>query len=355
MSERARNLTVGITALLGVVGVVVMMMLFGYAPRWFEEGYAVTVVMNSAGGLAKGSRVLMAGKGVGRVDSVELTGPPQWGVLVVAIVEAGVRLPGEVKISVQSPILGGSPALTLQPRPQASQIPITYLPADGTARIEVDHVPSLLSEFAAELQSALNASVTDLRNELGKAQANLDALTKTWVTVGSNLNELIRPRSPQTVDSDPTGKTRGNVATLVARADARLRQIEIVIEDMKKWVGDHELRSRIRSAAATAEKFVKTADGGVDRVVAVVENAGASFDGLSKKYTEVADELAQAIQSLRQVIALAGSGQGTLGKALKDPAVFDNVNDAFSRLSLALDEMRMLLEKWLTEGLPVRF
>ncbi len=355
MSDRARNLTVGITALLGVAGVVVMMMLFGYAPRWFEDNYVVTIVMNSAGGLGKGSRVLMAGKNVGRIESVELTGPPKWGVMVVAAVDSKVRLPGQIKISVESPILGGSPALTLQPRPQASQTPIIYLPSDGSARIEIEDVPSLLSEFAAELRSALNASVGDLRIELRKAQANLDALTRTWVTVGTNLNELIRPRSPQTVDSDETGKTQGNVATMVARADARLRQIESVIEDMKKWVGDHELRTRIRSAVVNTDNLVKTADGGVGRLVAAVESAGASFKGLSRKYTDVADELALAIQSLRQVIMLAGSGQGTVGKALKDPAIFDNVNDAFERLSHTLDEMRMLVEKWQKEGMPLKF
>ena len=354
MSDRARNLTVGITAMLGLAGVALMMVLFGYTPRWLEDGYVLTFEMNSASGLAEGSRVRMTGKDVGRIDSVELTGPPKWGVVVVAVIDRQIRLPEHIKVSVESPILGGSPALTLQPRAQASVKPITYLPSDGSARIEVEHVPSLLSEFASQLQSALKASIADLRTELERAQQNLDSLTKTWVTVGHNLNELIRPRSPQTVDSDDTGRKQGNVATMVARADARLKQIESVIDDMKQWVGDHELRGRLRSAAVNAEKFMKSADGGVDRLVAVAEAAGSSFDGLSRKFSDVADELAQAIAALRSVVALAGSTEGTVGKALKDPALFNNVNDAVERLSRALDEIRMLAEKWQTEGLPLK-
>ncbi|MDP6059398.1 MAG: MlaD family protein, partial [Pirellulaceae bacterium] len=141
MSERIRNIIVGITMLLGIVGVAVMMLLFGYAPAWLDRGYSVTIQMNSASGLAVGSRVRMSGTDVGRVTSVRLAEPPNWGVVLEAMIKHDVRLPEGVRVSVESSILGGSPALTFEIPPQRDG---AMLPTDGRGRIEVKHdVPTL--------------------------------------------------------------------------------------------------------------------------------------------------------------------------------------------------------------------
>ncbi len=353
MSDRLRNIIVGTTMILGIVGIAVMMLLFGYAPAWFERGYAVTIEMTSAAGLAAGSRARMSGTDVGRVASVRLAEPPKWGVELLALIRPDVRLPDNVRVSVDSPMLGGSPALTFAPPPEPTG---QLLAHDGTARIVVNRaVPTLASQFAAELRSALAASVGDLRAELQKAQENIGALSSTWVEVGKNVNELVKPRHPSAVDSDQTGQTVGNVATVLARADARLRQLESVLDGLRAWVSDEALRRSTRELVANAGGLAVKMDAGVDRLVHTAESAGASFNQLVARFTDVAGELSGAVRSLRKTMEVAATGQGTVGRALNDPSLYNNLNDAAERLSQTLDEIKMLVEKWQTEGLPVKF
>ena len=356
MSERLRNTIVGITAVLGLAGIALMMTLFGFVPGWLEDRYAVTFDMNNAGGLTGGSSVRLNGKPVGRIDSVRLGESPRWSVTLIAMIDADVRLPAGVKVSVESSILGGTPVLGLRPPVPEAEGPMELVPDDGSGLIKVPHdVPTLVSQFAGELRSALKASIGDLKAELDRAQGNLDALCSNWVEVGDNLNLLLRPLAPGVVDGDESGRTLGNISTVVARADKRLRQFEQVLGGMRKWVADEQLKTRIHGFVQRATALAGKMDGGVDEIVRAAREAGQSFDRLSGRFVDVADELGAAVKSLRGVIDKAARGEGSVGKAMTDPALFNNMNDAVQRLGPVLDEFRMFLEKWQTEGLPLNF
>lgn len=99
------------------------------------------------------------------------------------------------------------------------------------------------------------------------------------------------------------------------------------------------------------------ARGLTDKLTASVDRLSNSLsDGVSalrSRYVALADDLAGAVGSLR---AFADSARtGTVGKLVKDPALYDNLNDATERLQKALDDLRLLVQKWKAEGLPVRF
>lgn len=49
------------------------------------------------------------------------------------------------------------------------------------------------------------------------------------------------------------------------------------------------------------------------------------------------------------------SGEGTLGQLAKNPDLYNNANDAASRLEKAIAEFQLLLEKYRTEGLKLQF
>ena len=351
MSNRARDIIVGLTGMVGVAGVAFLMVVFGYAPAWLEDGYDVTVTMPHASGLREGSRVRFSGKDVGRIKSVVLRGAPKWGVEVVAIIGAAHDVPAGVGISVESPILGGSPALALEP-PRDSDGK-TFLPRDGTALLEVrEAIPSLASHFAAELRSGLKATVDDLREELSRAQGNLDRLAGAWVSVAEHLDVLLAPKSPSEVDA--TGSV-GNVSSVVARADARLAELEAVIAGMAAWVGDTALRESIGALAGNANRMTLKMYDGVDEVTATATDTARSLDTLVIALVTVSGELSQAISTARTVLGQVTHGEGTAGRVLRDPALYNSMQDAFERLSRALNEMRMLVEKWQREGLSVEF
>ncbi|NJL31281.1 MAG: MCE family protein, partial [Phycisphaerales bacterium] len=195
MSERTRNVIVGITSLLGLGGLVFLLTIFGYLPGWMEDGYIVHVQLKSASGLSIGSRVLMNGIDIGRVTVVGLentaTGPK---VSVGVRIRPDVGVPAGVRVRAEAPFIGGSPTLAfdashLDPRqPDYSKL-IAPLPLDGTAVI-VGETFNPLGELAEQFRTAL----AEPSRSFEKVADNFEKLSNEWVLVAQNLNAVLEPR-----------------------------------------------------------------------------------------------------------------------------------------------------------------
>lgn len=345
MTERSRNIAVGITAILGAVGLGILLLMFGTLPAMRHQRYTVMITLPSSGGLNPGSRVRVAGIEVGRVNSVRLASPPSQGVLVTAGIDMDIDLPQGTAAVVSAPIFGGVGSLELfRPDPSKStdSTKVAMLPKDGSAKIEGD-APSLTGSFSKELRGALQGPLA----EFERTAVSMRELSKKWSEVADNIAAITAQRSPADVDASD-GKLLGNFATVLARADQRLAEMQKTIDGINEWVADQKLRKDIQQTAANAREMS-------DRMKVVVDEAGQNFERLTKRYVAVADDMSASLASMRAAIDQARQGQGTVGKMLNDPALFNNLNDASARLNKALDEFKLLLEKWKAEGLPVQF
>ncbi len=331
MTDRIRNIVVGLTALAGLVGLMYMMLLFGYVPRWVQGGYRVTIELPHAGGIGEGTLVYLQGIEVGRVRSVELMDPPTRGVVATVVIDDDRHLSEGVRAVVNQPFFTGSASLTLD----LSQVPpdAKPLPTDGSAVI-----PGGVPDGAAGLLGDVGAAFAEPVAQLNRLADSLEQLSGQWTEVGRNINLLVEPRSTDDVDN---GKATGNLATVVVRADHRLTELRTVLDGMNQWVNDTQLRDDIRAAASNARSLTRKLD----------EN----IDGLTRRYFAVADDLSKAIGSMQKLLDQTHEGKGTIGKLLNDPALYNNLNDAAQRVGGVLDELKLLIEKWKAEGLPVQF
>jgi len=333
MSERVRNVVVGITALAGLVVGLFLLMLFGYLPAWLEGGYEVHVRMTNASGLTPGSRVRLSGIDIGRVTSVSLLDETHRGVEAVALVREEFRIPQDVQVEAQSPLLGGNPSLALSVEHLSSQQMRQWLATDGTAVIHGEAL-SLVSQFAGELKTAIRQPTQHFE----KLVEQFDQINQQWNRVGKNLNQLLEMRSINQVDA---GTAQGNIATMVVRADRRLGELKLVMVGLDRWVNDKQLRDDMAATAANARRLTQTGNESLHR--------------LEKRYMAVADDLTGVIEAVHAVVEQARSGHGTAGKFLFDPSLYDNLNDTVGRFQVSLDEFRLLIQKWKAEGLPVHF
>ncbi len=342
MQERTRNIAVGLTAIAGLIVLAMLLVLFGYLPQFLESGYVVRVLLDDAGGLRLASRVTYNGIDVGQVESVTLAEPPQTGVVAVVRIEGHVSLPADLKAYVSGPIFTGSPVLTLTPATPAtpSDEPQAFLPKDGTAEIR-GQAKSLTEGLAERLSQELAGPLQRLES----VGASFETLSKEWTEVGRNINQLVQPRTPESVDQ---GEAAGNLASLIARADSRMAELREVlaglhrtIEDVQLWVGDEEMRKNVHATVVNARELTG--------------KLSEQVDVLSKRYVAVADDLSQAIRTLNQTLELARDGKGSVGKFLNDPALYNNLNDAAQRLTAAMDELNLLLEQFRKEGIPLEF
>lgn len=329
MQEKSRNLVVGLTAMVGLTGVLFLSLLFGYIPAWLESGYVVRVQMNNASGLTEDSRVRFSGIDVGRVVEVRLRELPQRGVEIVTMIRDDVRVPVNSRVQAESPLLGGSPCLVFKvdhlPDEQLRQ----WLPTDGQATIQGESL-TLVSQFTGELEAAF-AEPTRRFDELTQ---EFEQLSIEWHQVGRNLNRLLDDRSVEQVDA---GQAQGNLTTVVARADQRLHELSTAIDGLNQWLNDKQIKNDVAATMSQARQ--------------VVEGAHR----LETRYMAIAEDLGSVVGSIRVMVERAQDGQGTVGKMFNDPALYDNLNDATQRLQVALDEFRLLVAKWKAEGLPVQF
>ncbi len=350
MTERSRNVVVGITALSGLVGLAVLLLLFGYLPAFVEQGYHMRVVLKNAGGLATGSRVYLDGIPVGRVTRIiHHIGTREGPILVTIIIHPTVDIPRGATVSVeQLQILGGAASLAFDTSAINPEAPdyarlVAPWPKDGSAEV-AGQVQTVMSQFSANLKSVFP---TQSFEELAKSAQQL---TQEWTEVGKNLRLLTNPATPAEVDA---GKAGPNLASVLARADARLRQLQVTIDGLNKWVNDTQLREDIRKTAANASVLTGRLNTTAQKADQLIDSARTDVDQLTKRYLAVADDLSATVTSARKTLEEARSGKGTLGKLMSDPALYDNLNDSIIRLGQALDQVRLLIEKIKTEGLPV--
>jgi phospholipid/cholesterol/gamma-HCH transport system substrate-binding protein len=347
MKERSRNVMVGFTALIAVLGLAVMFILFGNMLELADKGYEVKVTMPNASGLNGGSLVQLDGINIGRVESVRLQPTPKTGVLLELKIDENVDVPSNVKVEVNPKLVGGTVSLEMT----RAEKPEAPLPKDGSAQLE-GQVGSIASALGESLKGTLGGPM----QQLEKLTGQFEGLSQEWTQVGKNLNQLLEPRLAARVDGEggvPT--TQPNMSTLVERTDQRMKELQQVLANLNRWVGDEQLLADFKATAANAKEASAKLNTGVDKITGLADSSRENVDQLTKRMMAVADDLSKAIGSMQQTIDKAREGDGTVGKLINDPALYNNLNDTAERLGAAATELQLLIQKWKAEGLPVQF
>ena len=318
------------------------MLVFGYAPQLTKNTYPVQIHMASSGGLNPDAKVTLAGIHVGSVTEVRFAeGGPAAGVVVTAEIEAQHRIPEGSEVRVTAPLLGGgSIARILPPTLDSNRArELANLPTDGTATL-TGRPASMIPELEEPLQSF--AAITE----------DFGELAGEWKQVGGNLNDLLAGRDVAEVDA---GEAVANLSTLVQRIDTRVAEAKQVMAGVQDLVGDERMRDDIRATIRNAADVSDAVGDTVRTARQTLTEARENIDELKKRIVVVADDLSAAIGDARVVLRKADQGEGTIGELLNNPTLINNLNDASTRLQKLLDESRLLIQKWKSEGLPVQF
>lgn len=353
MDDRKRNIAVGLTGMAGLAGIILLLTLFGnIAQSLFDDAYTLQVDFPNAGGLNEGSRVMLSGVDIGHVSGVSLRQDNGSGVRVTISVREDVRVPRAASPRIESKLLGGSPDLAFV-LPDADRVDDAADDATGFFAVDGQEPPirgeasSLAGQFAEEMKRALEGPTS----ELEAFALEFKELSDAWTEVGNNVNQLVRPASPEDVDADTVA---ANLATVLQRADGTIRDLQQAIDQLQAWTGDEQLREDVKTAAANVRDVSGSIRESVDEFRGVATGAQENLDQLTRRYLAVADDLSGVVTNMQKVTDQAADGEGTFGKLLNDPRLYDNLTDTADRLNATLDELRLLIEKWKAEGVPIQ-
>lgn len=274
------------------------------------------------GELMISSPVKISGYQVGTVSAIELDEKDLQTVKVSLIVDSGIRIPSETKAMIEpAGIMGGAVIVLRFDRPcQGDDCATNGATLEGG-------VASLMSKMLDEDQ--LSSYMERLRNELSGVMDTLDVLSQDPNASGLVAGSLYDTR--QILDN--TRVTTAELAVLVQRVGTQLTR---VMDDLQTVTGglknsNQDIGGILENTNAITGQ-VKDADLGA--------TISASRETMARIDTSVA-ELAKVTAELQVVLEKINKGEGTVGKLVQDPAMYENLLRTSKNVELLLQDVRL--------------
>ena len=334
MNERTRDAIIGLAAILAAVTTILMLLAFGSLRELARDSVDLEIRMNRAGGLRYGSQITLDGVPIGTVDSVELQIDKELPVLFNCRVDDWVRIPVDHTVKVDAALIGGGTRLailSLDPAPDR----VTY-PSGKTP---------VLNGIFMSLDETLASSLDVRMGPIAESFSEVGALAGTYQALGEQLRELVA-----------TGGDEGlGIASTIERVNATLDQANLAFAAATDWLDDAQLQEDAKSAIFKANLLIERATEAAlaaGRLATTLETESpALIARLSSTATAVDDTLGEIQGLLRRT----SEGEGTLGRLINDPALYEDLDDAAKRLADTLEAIRVLVDAIKAEGINVDF
>ncbi|MBM4099731.1 MAG: MCE family protein [Planctomycetes bacterium] len=183
-------------------------------------------------------------------------------------------------------------------------------------------------------------------------------LAESIVGGASEVSFAVDPGAPRDgpmlARAEPPMSVQGRALGLQERLDLALAGAQSAIDRANGWLGDEALRADVRAAAAKAGTLFDEATDTVQIVGNLAQSVGEDARRLSERLVRAADSLASAMAQVDGIVARVAQGEGTAGKFVADPALYDGLADSVRRLREALDQANALLMQVREKGLQIR-
>jgi len=350
MNEQKRDIMVGLFVLIGLIALGAMIVAFGEAPQWFgRRGYEVRLKFSDKlSDVQEGTSVTMGGIPIGRVSRLEFIQPghPEQGTWVVATIEQPYTIPRPSIGRVRPAAIGFGRSDIL------IEVPATMLgtvPTDGSGEIDGTMGSPLDSVFPEKVVSTLTATADQIRE-----------LAKELTPVASDLHEILKLRP---VDAVETATSQGrkippNMYTAVDRLYRVLTHFDTVLGDpnvqsnVKVALQNfRDFSEQAKVAAADLRAFTARGQSFGDKFEQTMDTTREQLTTLSQKLARNSDQLAEVLDNVSKATKDISEGEGTMGKFLRDPKLYDEMLLTVQRLSQAIGELQGLIQKLDQKGL----
>ncbi|MDX1962954.1 MAG: MlaD family protein [Pirellulales bacterium] len=334
MDERLMQFRVGVMAVATVLIAGILIVLFGKVPAFTQGSYTLQFKFAEAPGVSVNSPVRKSGILVGRVSQVDFADDGE--VIVTVTMNGDIKIRRSETVRIKSTLLGDAEIqIVAAKKDQAGEF---YQPGETivgqTASDPLNALTNLEESVKGTVKSLGNAS-----DEIGKLAAS--------------INERFE-RNKERFDS------------IVINADKTLQGINRTLDGIKDVLGGDELKNDLRKAIQEVPELLRTtkdAIQGLQSATAGVERNVRNLEGLTKPLGDRGEQIvANVDQSVARLNELVGqvetfsrrlnSDQGTVGRLLNDPALYQqlneaaaNINDVSKRLRPIVEDARILTDR----------
>ncbi|MGQ9706130.1 MAG: MlaD family protein [bacterium] len=244
-----------------------------------RKGYTIDVLFPSAAGLGENAEVSMAGMKIGKVDKILLesdsNGNPR--VRVKLRLNEGVKIPdGSTPIITVSSLLGER-YVEIMPAKASGK----FVPPDG----EMNGLPP--ADFSTFL-SETGGMMGDLKDTLGKLRGFL------------------------------SDENRENISKTISNAKDVTGDFKDVMRDVKPG---------LRGTVSNLHSITRTVDNILSPNEERLKDTVIDLSETAKSLKRVSSELEVTMANIREISDKINKGEGTMGKLVNDPSLYDNLNN----------------------------
>lgn len=327
MDDRKMKWRVGLVAIATVFISVVLVAAFSDLTSIGAGTYRMYVRFDDAPGVSEGTPVRKSGILIGRVKETEFAKDGN-GVIATLSIQDGIKLRADEACRIKANLLGDS-VLEFVSTGDKTKVNQFYRPdeyIDGTV------VGNPMEAFA------------NLEDDLSSAAASVTKAGEGIRDLADNLN-------------DAFGDDKAQVRRILDKLEVSLATFTDTMNNVGGVIGDKELQAGLRRTLTDlpdlAEDMRKTFDS-LQVTVASADRNLRNLEGLTRPLGERGDELVVKIDStvtnldeLLSQFARFGkqlnNSEGSLGKLVNDPELYQNLNKAARNIECLTSELRPIV------------
>jgi phospholipid/cholesterol/gamma-HCH transport system substrate-binding protein len=348
MDERVMQFRVGVTVLGALLAAAILLVTFGQMPVLIGAHYSVRVAFNNAYGVTKGTSVKKNGIRIGSVGRVDLAHEDRE-VMMTLEIEADKDIYQDERFSIERDLMGNK-AIIVEQLPQAEALAkrLGHVPIDRDAiqkGLFSDDPTGLTKAFEdpiGEVRAtgrALNAASKKLGEAADRVKDILDVETeKKLKNVLDNMSESL-----EVLNRGLGGKdNRDNLEKAIHRLPKTLDKMERAFDNAER-------------ALAPLTREGEDGKTPVDRLanaITITEKRMREFsEPDSRGNPAPIEQIKDTIRKLDDTVSLVDdalkslkNGDGSLGKFLNDPELYDRLNRSARNVERLTRELRPIVD-----------
>jgi ABC-type transporter Mla subunit MlaD len=342
MNEFRKNIVVGAVVLTALIALGAMIILFGEAPQSLSASYRVDMYFSTAASIQNDDPVYVNGVQVGQVDHTAAMDDIRQGVRIVCLIQTRYHIPIDALPVIREQGVGfGKSSIRIDVNEQNSS---TMLPTNGSGKLH--------GSVGGGMTEIIPKQTIKTIEDAGAALADL---ARGLRPVADDLHALLKPTTTQEVDAStqPNGLTTGpahplaNLSTAVQRLDQTLKGLNQIVADPNNQNNIRVTLENFRTVSRDAASLAK-------ELREVTGRTDQRLEKISAGLIENTDKLSFLLDSLKTASDKLSSGQGSAGKFLTDPELYDALTFSAQKLALAINDLHELLQQWREKGLKVQ-
>lgn len=333
MASISKEIKVGIMTIISLMLLIAITFYVGKF-RFFEKTYIIKAYFSSVGGLTEGSPVLLDGVNVGIVKKINHLADAEIPVELILQINERVKLRRDAKAVITTKGLLGEKCVEISRGSLKESILTPYSSITGVSPVEIQDLITTYKETGEKASRAIQALIEAFSKE-GTEEAIINFIFRLD-RISYKLDKLL-------------SEGKSDITAITANLKESSEQIKSATASLRQLIASKqsEVDSAISNFAQTAEllrtkseKIAENIDKLTSQVNKLIAENSESVHTTLTDFRLAAARLKETLNQAQVVFDKISKGEGTVGKMLTEPHLYDASTNALVSIKEAADELR---------------